>query len=169
MKKITYGTPERFTPAVFCKNLSYTETEIAYPVEQIRFKCTPRGCVLVLPLHADEQIYGLGLQLKAFNLRGKKMVIRPNADPIAPTGDSHAPVPFFVSTAGYGIYIDTARYAEFYMGSSYFLAQKLEVPEKKEIAISTEELYTPRDMGEAYISIQIPAAKGIDMFSLYSV
>ncbi len=164
MKKITYGTPEAFTPTAFCKNLSYTETPIHYPVEEIRFKCTPRGCVLVLPIHANEQIYGLGLQLKAFGLRGRKMVTRPNADPIAATGDSHAPVPFFVSTAGYGIYVDTARYAEFYMGSSYFLAQKLEVPEKKEIAISTEELYRPRDVGEAYISIQIPAAKGVDIY-----
>ena len=164
MKKITFGIPEKFTPTAFCEKLSYTETEIAYPVEQIRFKCTQRGCVLVMPLHANEQIYGLGLQLKAFNLRGKKMVTRVNADPIAATGDSHAPVPFFVSTAGYGIYVDTARFTEFYVGSSYFLAQKLELPEQKEIAISTDELYAPRDMGEAYISIQIPVAQGVDVY-----
>ena len=164
MKKITYGTPEKFTPVVFCENFSYTETEITYPVDQIKFKCNQRGCVLTLPLGSEEQIYGLGLQLKTFNLRGKKLIIRPNADPVAATGDSHAPVPFFVSTAGYGIYVDTARYAEFYFGSSKFLRER-EVPVgKKEIASSTEQLYAAKNIGDSNISIQIPAARGVDIY-----
>ena len=32
------------------------------------------------------------------------------------TGDSHAPVPFYVTTRGYGVLVDTARYATFYGG-----------------------------------------------------
>lgn len=118
MKKFTFGTPEQLVPSRFCPDLRYTETAISYPVDAISFTCTARGCLLTLPLAADEHIYGLGLQLKRFDLRGKKYTLRPNADPIAPTGDSHAPVPFFVSTSGYGIYVDTARYAEFYFGAN---------------------------------------------------
>ena len=94
MKKITLGTPESITPSLFCKGFSYRESEIAYPVEQIEFEVNTRGCLIRLPLKKEERIYGLGLQLKAFDLRGRKFTIRPNADPIAPTGDSHAPVPF---------------------------------------------------------------------------
>lgn len=41
-----------------------------------------------------------------------------NSDPVADTGDSHAPVPFYVSTAGYGVFVDTARYATFYCGTN---------------------------------------------------
>ena len=164
MKKITYGIPEKFTPSVYCENFSYIETKISYPVDQIQFKCTSRGCVLTLPLDAEEQIYGLGLQLKKFNLRGGKFVIRPNADPVAATGDSHAPVPFFVSTAGYGIYVDTARYAEFYFGSSDFLTQKRELTEKKEVAVSTEDIYAVKNKGTSNISIQIPVAQGVDIY-----
>ena len=141
MKKLTFGIPELHTPTQYCKTLQYTETAISYPVDTIRFEVTSQGCVLHLPMAQEEHIYGLGLQLKAFDLRGKKMQIRPNADPIAPTGDSHAPVPFFVSTKGYGIYVDTARYASFYFGSSRRLTAAKTAANQKEIAVSTDALY----------------------------
>lgn len=163
MKKITFGTPETLVPSAFCPKFNYTETEIAYPVDAIQFGINARGCTLTLPLGADEQIYGLGLQLHAFNLRGRKQTIRANADPIAPTGESHAPVPFFISTAGYGIYVDTARYTEFYFGSSNLLnAPKAQLREG--LTASTEELYAVNEGGVSNISIQIPAAQGVDIY-----
>ncbi|MBE6727036.1 MAG: glycoside hydrolase [Ruminococcaceae bacterium] len=165
MKKFTFGTPEKFVPSLFCKKFNYSEKEINYPINKICFKTNKRGCVLTLPLDADEQIYGLGLQLKCFNLRGKKITIRPNADPVSPTGDSHAPVPFFVSTAGYGIYIDTARFCEFHFGSSQKLTETLAADNSsKEIAISTDELYSSKLDSSSNITIQIPAADGVDIY-----
>ena len=164
MKKLSFGTPEVHTPTKYCKNLQYTETAISYPIDTIRFEETSRGCVLHLPMAQDEHIYGLGLQLKAFDLRGKKMQIRPNADPIAPTGDSHAPVPFFVSTKGYGIYVDTARYTEFYFGSSRMLKAAANTSAKKEIAVSTDALYAADAVSDAQIDISIPVAKGVDIY-----
>ncbi len=165
MKKLTFGTPEKLVPSVFCKGFNYTETCVDYPVKSIGFKKNARGCVLTLPLGKDEQIYGLGLQLKTFNLRGRKFTLRPNADPAAPTGDSHAPVPFFVSTAGYGIYVDTARYAEFYFGSSEMLkAGKKAASSEHVIATSTEELYGGVEYNDSNISIQIPVAEGVDIY-----
>lgn len=164
MKKLTFGTPEKLVPSFFCEKLSYTETDISYPTDKIGFKRNKRGCVLTLPLGADEQIYGLGLQLKAFNLRGRKYVLRPNSDPTVAMGDSHAPVPFFVSTAGYGIYVDTARHAEFYFGSSNFLSSAKSDKSNTNAATSTEELYTVEQKGESNISIQIPVAEGVDIY-----
>jgi hypothetical protein len=73
MKKLTFGTPEAFTPSKFCDGLTYTETEISYPTEEIEFYENARGCVLRLPLGESEHLYGLGLQLKAFDLRGEKI------------------------------------------------------------------------------------------------
>ena len=95
MKRITFGMPETDVPSKFCKRFSYKEMQIKYPVEKITFKVNSRGCRIEFPLSADEHIYGLGLQLNAFDLRKKKMVLRVNSDPTTPTGDSHAPVPFF--------------------------------------------------------------------------
>ena len=69
-----------------------------------------------LPLRPEEQIFGFGLQFLSFAQRGKRKVARVNADPKIDTGDSHAPVPFYVTTEGIGILIDTARYATFYFG-----------------------------------------------------
>lgn len=164
MKRIRFGEPEAIVPSLFCKDFRYCESEISYPVDRISFEVTHRGTTLVLPLKKEEQIYGLGLQLKQFNHRRKKLTCRVNADPVGPSGDSHAPVPFFVSTAGYGIYVDTARFAEFYFGSSEFLDSIGKPEAEAKIGTSTEELYAARENGESNISIQIPYAKGVDIY-----
>lgn len=169
MKKIVFGTPESLTPSRFCEKFSYNETAIKYPVEKINFETNKRGCLIKMPLAADEQIYGLGLQLKGFSLRGRKQTMRSNADPIAFTGDSHAPVPFFVSTKGYGVYVDTARNAEFYFGSSEFL-RKRKLIESEQIAITkTEDLYANDKQEQSNISIQIPVAKGVELYIIEGV
>ncbi len=164
MKKLTFGTPEKLTPVAFCKGFRYEEKPITYSVDQIEYKENARGCVLRLPLGADEHIYGMGLQLKAFDLRNKKLTLRPNADPVTPAGDSHAPVPFFVSTAGYGIYVDTARHAEFYFGTAPKLQTDMEACSVSTVGTSTDEIYAAKDYALSTISIQIPAAKGVDIY-----
>ena len=164
VKKITLGTPESLTPSRFCPTFRYEESSVSYPVDNIMFTQTARGFLIRMPLTKGEHIYGLGLQLKAFDLVGRKMTIRPNADPMAATGDSHAPVPFFVSSKGYGVYLDTARYAEFYFGSSRPLKARMTESKAKDIAVSTEALYSKNDTADAMIEILIPATKGVDLY-----
>ncbi len=162
MKKVTFGTPEKFVPSIFCRNFSYRETEVRYDVSAIGAKKNSRGFCLTLPLGANEQIYGFGLQLKRMNFRGRKVTLRANADPVAATGDSHAPVPFFVSTAGYGIYFDTARYVELNIG-----AQRAGTEAQENVCggLTPDELYVPRETGEeSVIAVQIPVAQGIDLY-----
>ena len=91
---IKFGSPEKIIPSLFCKGFNYRESEIRYDVNKITFKQNARGCVLEFPVRKEERFYGLGLQLKTFDLTGKKLVSRVNADPISDNGDSHAPVPF---------------------------------------------------------------------------
>lgn len=164
IKKVTFGETESIVPSKFCEKFSYTEGEIKYPVSKIFFKVNRRGCVLELPMIGGEQFFGGGLQLHAFNLTGKKIVTRVNSDPTAPTGDSHAPVPFFVSTAGYGIYFDTARYAEFEFGKKKPLRVQKNF-ELGQVFLDTAELYKAEDTDDSsVISVQIPVAKGIDIY-----
>ena len=163
MQKFVYGIPEEFVPTKFCETLNYNETPVAFDSSKIKFKITNRGCQLELPLQGDEQVFGLGLQLKGFNHKGTKKVLRVNSDPVSNTGDSHAPVPFFVTNKGYGIYVDTARYVEFYCG----VKRKTDrTPNENNMVItSVEELYA-KD-AESDISsmiIDIPVAKGIEIY-----
>ncbi len=119
--QFTFGTPDRITPmstrnfdpdAAGLGAMPGCECPLA-PAAEV----TDRGVVVRIPLKSDELIYGLGLQMKDFQMRGSKKLLRVNADPELNTGDSHAPVPFYVTTGGYGIFIDGARYMTFYLGN----------------------------------------------------
>ena len=120
--RLTFGQPEAITPvatrhfpaasAGFARLPAAPECPVTASAS-----LSERGCLIRLPLAADELIYGLGLQLQSFQQRGLKKKLRVNADPAVDTGDSHAPVPFYVTTRGYGVLVDTARYATFYFGN----------------------------------------------------
>src|SRR5579862_8154757 len=119
--RFTIGVPEKITPIkvrhypAAADGLAALTKVPTCPVE-VSGTISERGVLLRVPLGPDEMVYGLGLQLQSFQQRGLKKRIRVNADPAMDTGDSHAPVPFYVTTHGYGVLIDTARYATFYMG-----------------------------------------------------
>jgi alpha-D-xyloside xylohydrolase len=161
MKKFTFGQPEKIVPSSFCPGFNYVETPTAYDGGKIVFERTARGTRLLFP-YGGEPVYGLGLQLKGFNHSGRKMTLRVNADPVANTGDSHAPVPFFVSAAGYGVYIDTARYVELSFGAR--LRGSAAAEDSGEIATDTAALYAPRSGGESVIAVEIPSAPGVDVY-----
>ena len=147
--KINLGNPEKLTPMSLFRIKPRKDALARFGTRPCRFsvadiKATilPKGMTIRIPLNRDgeENIYGFGLQLKSFNHKKRKVQIRCNADPLSPSGDSHAPVPFYISSAGYGVIIDTARYASFYCGSSA----------KKD--------------GGADMLIEIPAAQGADIY-----
>ena len=164
MKKLTFGVPEKIVPSAFCKNLRCEETAIDYDTDKISFRQTSRGCVLEFPMSGDEHFYGLGLQLKQFDFTGRHVRLKVNADPVAATGDSHAPVPFFVSTKGYGVYLDTARYVEIDFGRIK-KGKSARKNEKSEVKTSTDDLYAVQGVeADAVISVCIPAAKGVDIY-----
>jgi len=66
----------------------------------------------------DEEFFGFGLQFHSLAQRGKTKTLKVNADPKDDKGNSHAVVPFFLSTAGYGIYLDSHAYTYFDMGQT---------------------------------------------------
>lgn len=120
--RITLGAPEAITPQrtrhypPAAEALAGLPKVASCPIE-VRASVTDRGVLVRMPLAPDELVYGLGLQLQSFEQRAAKKRLRVNADPIMDTGDTHAPVPFYVTTRGYGVFVDTARYATFYLGN----------------------------------------------------
>lgn len=163
MKKISFGTPEKIVPSLFCKNINYAESNIKYDFGKIKFRATNRGCLVEFPLENDEEVYGFGLQLKGFNHKGHRLCLKTNSDPVANTGDSHAPVPFFVTTKGYGMYFDTARYVEAYCGYTRKTMRKSNGRTK--IGLNTDEIYAVREQNETgAMLVEIPSAKGIDIY-----
>ncbi|NLR62538.1 glycoside hydrolase family 31 protein [Chitinophaga polysaccharea] len=73
---------------------------------------------LRFPLQAEEQLFGLGLQFKTVNRRGQVLNLHMDHYGGSDNGRSHAPVPFYISSKGYGVLINSARYITVYAGSA---------------------------------------------------
>jgi alpha-D-xyloside xylohydrolase len=102
--RATVGRPEQHTPVrdrlipPLEAALHRLPADPAMKLPQITGRIDRRGAHLQLPLKADERMYGFGLQLMSFQQRSMKRTIRVNADSRVDSGDSHAPVPFYVTT-----------------------------------------------------------------------
>ena len=175
--KLTLGTPETFTPVKLHrrkpaeagpKQLA-SASQCPLPVSAVRGRSMKRGFVVTLPLEAGEVVYGLGLQLMSLIQRGTKKTLRVNADPKNDAGDSHAPVPFYVSTRGYGVLIDTARYAAFYLGGRTRRGESA-VPREEGSATSTTaqnlpQAYFRRRFGDkSEVIVDVPHSGGLDIY-----
>ncbi len=79
------------------------------------------------------------------------------------TGDSHAPVPFYVTTEGIGILIDTARYATFYFGDA-----RPKPTHTADLVNNTnpDPNYTHniQDGDTGQITVEVPRASGVDVY-----
>lgn len=91
------------------------------------FPLPPQACTGLLrdghlylrfPLDSLEQLFGLGLHFKTVNQRGRVLNLHVDHYGGADNGRTHAPVPFYVSTKGYGVLINSARYLTVYAGTA---------------------------------------------------
>jgi alpha-D-xyloside xylohydrolase len=167
--RATLGSPEKYTPVT--SRLVPPKTEAfaklpkveSAPLPAIHGKSMKRGFAVDLPLRSQEQVFGLGLQFMSLAQRGKKKISRVNADPKMDTGDSHAPVPFYVSTEGFGVLIDTARYATFYFGTA---RPKPTRPQSTASQENPDPNYSQsiQDAEIGSVKIEIPSAAGVDVY-----
>lgn len=171
---VTIGEPESITPVSVrsimpaADKLEKMPSAGKCPVP-VRGQLTSRGLLLDIPLESDELIYGLGLQLQSFQHRGSKKITRVNADPVVNTGDSHAPVPFYVTSRGYGILVDNARYITFYFGNKKL---KPQAPNPVLVNSPLEDgwnalngPYERLGIGEdSHVIVEIPRVKGVRVY-----
>lgn len=87
------------------------------PKGEISMKVVDHKTYLRFPLEKGEQLYGFGLNFKNVNQRGKIFNLHVDHYNGEDNGRTHAPVPFYVSSNGYGVLIDVARYITVYAGS----------------------------------------------------
>ncbi len=73
---------------------------------------------LQFPLDTLEKVFGLGLNFKTVEQRGR--ILRLHVDHYGgeDNGRTHAPVPFYVSSKGYGVFINSARYIDVWAGTA---------------------------------------------------
>lgn len=133
------------------------------PIESICGRVTQRGCVVELSIRSQEQVYGFGLQMLSFGQRGKKKTLRVNADPKFDTGDSHAPVPFYVTSEGVGVLIDTARYATFYVGDARRKPEQA-LPRADNDPPDPNYTHNLEMRAEGVMSVEVPHAPGVDVY-----
>jgi len=158
--RFRFGTPEKITPTSTRRyppdqaGMAALPSVAACPVTPEAIGATQRGFQLRISLEANELIYGFGLQFQAFQQRGMKRKLRVNADPEVNTGDSHAPVPFYVTTRGYGVLIDTARYAVVYAGNK---GRKGDT--RRAVGRDVDRNTEPSE-----VVVEIPSAQGVDVY-----
>lgn len=73
---------------------------------------------LRLPLVKNEQLFGFGLNFQTVHQRGRIMQLHADHYGKTDNGRTHAPVPFYVSSSGYGVFVNSAKYIDVYAGSN---------------------------------------------------
>ncbi|MHA8088222.1 TIM-barrel domain-containing protein [Aquirufa sp. Wall-65K1] len=84
----------------------------------IRIERLNNKIYLRFPLSQEEQVFGLGLNFQTVNQRGRILNLHVDHYGGKDNGRTHAPVPFYVSSKGYGVLIDAAAYMTVYAGSN---------------------------------------------------
>jgi alpha-D-xyloside xylohydrolase len=171
--RIRFGQPEQFTPTAFrsaamdMAGLGALATNAPLPLDlkQVFCQVSGRGCSVLLPMDTQERLYGFGLNTKIFDASnpGRRIFVEPTDAPENDLGQSHAPVPFYVSTRGYGVFVDTARFASFFTGNIAPAQDAVETDASK-IQTSTAELYRAREPRVKTMVVDVPAAKGVDVY-----
>jgi alpha-D-xyloside xylohydrolase len=171
--RFRFGTPEAITPT---STRHYPPAGPGFQTLPVVVACPVKatgkpqrgGYVVSLPLDRNELVYGLGLMLQSFMQRGLKKLLRVNADPAMDSGDSHAPVPFYVTTRGYGVLVDTARYITVCCGNK---RRKSSTPEQDLSNAANDgwnglpNAYARYRLGDrSEVLIEIPRVAGVDVY-----
>ncbi len=114
---------------------------------------------LRFPLQREEQLYGFGLNFQTVHQRGKILQLHMDHYGGKDNGRTHAPVPFYVSSNGYGVFINSARYIEVYAGTG--VRKDSEAPPVAKDR-NTDKSWSSRPYSDA-VEILIPAP-GIEVF-----
>lgn len=91
-----------------------------FPLNQndISVKLVDGKTYLRFPLDRREQLYGFGLNFQTVHQRGRILQLHMDHYGNKDNGRTHAPVPFYVSSKGYGVFVNSARYIDVYAGTA---------------------------------------------------
>jgi alpha-D-xyloside xylohydrolase len=171
IKKLSMGNLDQFTPYGFCSEKPMTAAldqlpagKLPFNINDIKITTNERGVIVEIPLDNSEQLYGFGMQIGSFNQRDLRKRPIVNDNPLNDLGYTHGPATFYVSNKGYGILINTARYTTFYCGNTDKLATDNKKTTAGKAGNSVEELYKNAGNVSGSVTVDIPGAKGIEVF-----
>lgn len=93
---------------------------VPFPLDNSLIKVELRDgkTYLRFPLKRNEKLFGLGLNFKHTEIRGGVYRLHVEHYATFDNGGTHAPVPFYLSSDGYGVLVNSARYIDAWMGTS---------------------------------------------------
>jgi alpha-glucosidase (family GH31 glycosyl hydrolase) len=94
--------------------------KVDFPLAKAEIKATivDGKTYLRFPLDRTEQLYGFGLNFQTVHQRGKVLTLHVDNYAGKDDGHTHCPTPFYVSSKGYGVFINSARYIKVYAGTA---------------------------------------------------
>jgi len=172
--RLRAGEPEAIVPsivrapaAVEAMSAMPKISEPPLPVASVKFWRMDRGCRIELPFNNNERIYGLGLQCKSLIQNGWRKTLLCAPSDADSKGKGHAPVPFYASTAGYGVLVDSARYLTFSIGDIQRLSDVSALAARKtesKTVTDIEALYGAEHREVASVYVDVPVARGVDVY-----
>lgn len=160
------GTPESYSllDVAGCKPLEEGFTrlpEVTLPplADQITATLQDGKTYISVPLQRKEQLYGFGLNFKTVHQRGRIMNLHVDHYDGRDDGRTHAPVPFYVSSLGYGVLVNSARYLTVYAGSGS-RKDSPDAPVAKDR--NTDKTWSANPYSDA-VSILVPAP-GVEIY-----
>jgi alpha-glucosidase (family GH31 glycosyl hydrolase) len=122
--KATVGKPEAFDLLKAAGSVPNKEalgviTKAGFPFTKadIAARVQDGKTYLRFPLQKEEQVYGFGLNFQTVHQRGKILQLHVDHFGGKDNGRTHSPTPFYVSSLGYGVFINAARYINVYAGA----------------------------------------------------
>lgn len=132
-----------------------------FPFEksEITGKLSDGKTYLRFPLDKKEQLYGFGLNFQTVHQRGKILELHVDHYGGKDNGRTHAPTPFYVSSNGYGVFVNSARYLKVFAGTAV-KRDGVNVPEAKDR--NTDKSWSSRPYSDG-VEILVPAG-GVEFY-----
>lgn len=127
--------------------------------EELNVILSDGKCYLHFPLDKNEQLYGFGLGFQSVHQRGKIVQLHVDHYGGKDNGRTHAPTPFYVSSRGYGIFVNSARYLTVYAGT---VVDKNSTHSPVSKDRNTDKTWSARPYSDA-VEILVPAT-GVEVY-----
>lgn len=123
--EVTVGKPDAFNltnglgikPRLEAIDAMEETDELPFSIDELKIELFDGKTYIRFPLDEGEKIFGLGLNFKSVERRGSIEKLHVDHYGGSDNGRTHAPVPFFVSSKGYGAFINSARYIDCWVGT----------------------------------------------------
>jgi len=120
---------------------------------------TDNKTYLRFPLAKEEQLFGFGLNFQTVQQRGRIMQLHVDHYGGRDNGRTHSPTPFYVSSKGYGVFVNSARYLTVYAGTGVRKDSKA-APEEQDR--NTDKDWSAQPYSDA-VEILVPAG-GVEIY-----